>query len=91
MFRFFRKKSNGQAKARSQQPQMVDVNGKTLQAGDIVEVLRYDLGLCKVVEGEKGWEYESLQTGERVHFARMIDAATSFQKVRKKESGGGED
>ncbi|MEL6675595.1 MAG: hypothetical protein AAFR61_25530 [Bacteroidota bacterium] len=88
MFKFFRKRSNGQAKSRDTQPKMQDMNGADLQVGDIVEVLRYDLGLCKVIDGEKGWEYESLETGERVHYSRMVDAATSFQKVRKSREAG---
>ena len=32
---------------------------------------------------ENGFEYKSVKTGQIVSFAKMIDAATSFQKVRK--------
>jgi len=60
-----------------------DMNGATLFAGDKVECLRYDLGECMLFEGENGFEYESVNTGQKVSYVKMIDAATSFQKVRK--------
>jgi hypothetical protein len=45
--------------------------------------MRYDLGRCKLVRAEKGYEYESLATGQRVSYLRMVDAITGFQKVKK--------
>ena len=81
MLNFFKRKKNN--KQPSNPVQMVDLEGKPLKAGDIVESLRYEMGTCKIVEGEKGLEYESMETGKKVHFVKMIDAATSFQKVRK--------
>jgi len=89
MFNFFRKNSNGQHKssdkknAKKDAIQMADIDGQPLAVGDKVESLRYDLGICEVVEGEIGFDYVSVETGERVSFTRMVDAATSYQKVRK--------
>lgn len=62
---------------------MADINGVPLSEGDIVESLRYGLGKCRIIASENGFDYESLETGEVVSYARMIDAATSFQKVKK--------
>lgn len=85
MFNWFRKNgSNGQHKTDTLP--FVDINGEPLQAGDWVEAQRYDLGTCKVLKGESGWEYESLEDGKIVSYVRMIDAATKHQKVRKLES-----
>lgn len=85
MFNWFRKNgSNGQRKKDSLP--FVDINGEPLQEGDWVEAHRYDLGTCKVLKGESGWEYESLEDGKKVSYARMIDAATKHQKVRKLDS-----
>ena len=81
MFNFFKRSKNG--KDKPAKVQLLDVNGIPLEAGDIVECLRYDLGMSKLVEVEKGYEYESLETGKRVHYSRMIDASTSYQKVKK--------
>lgn len=82
MFNFFKKRKNHKQDTKST-IKMVDLDGMPLKAGDLVMSLRYNLGKCRIVEGEKGLEYESLETGERIHYVRMIDAATSFQKVRK--------
>ncbi len=62
---------------------MADLAQQPLQIGDMVEALRYDLGKCRIVQGEKGPEYESLETGMRVSWLRMIDAATQLQKVKR--------
>lgn len=84
MLNFFkRRKNHKQVKDTKSSIQMVDLEGLPLKVGDLVMCLRYDLGKCRIVEGDKGLEYESLTTGQRVHYARMIDAATSYQKVRK--------
>ncbi len=81
LFDFFRK-SNGSA-AKESTLQMVDLYNNPLQEGDTVEAMRYDLGKCKVVKAEKGFEYESIQTGRRVSYLRMVDAITGLQKVKK--------
>jgi hypothetical protein len=84
MFKFFRKhRSNGQAHAPALK--MVDIDGHPLAEGDFVESLRYDLGTCRIVAGVHGLEYESLESGEKVSYLRMVDAATTFQKVRRLE------
>ena len=85
MLNFFKRKKNHKQDTKSTL-QMVDLDGMPLKEGDFVMSMRYNLGKCQIVQGEKGLEYESLETGERVHYARMIDAATSFQKVRKIEA-----
>ena len=80
LFDFFKKKTSA-----PQVPavEMADLANNPLQEGDLVEALRYDLGHCKVVKLEKGYEYESIQTGQRVSYLRMIDAITGLQKVKK--------
>jgi len=65
--------------------QLLDYDGKPIKVGDKVLSLRYELGECILVEGEKGIEYESIETGKRVSYAWMIDAHTENQKVRKIE------
>ena len=66
-------------------PQLTDLDQNLLAVGDRVESLRYDLGLCEIVEKESGIFYRSLETGEEVSWLLMIDAATERQKVRKAE------
>ena len=63
--------------------QFVDLEGQPLKEGDTVLSLRYDLGECRILVTEQGMVYESLSSGEKVSYARMIDAATGYQKVRK--------
>ena len=70
-------------KKNKKRKQLQDLNGIPLLTGDKVECLRYEMGESILIEGENGFEYESLKTGQKVSFAKMIDAATSFQKVRK--------
>lgn len=81
MFKFFRRHANG--KDKPSPLQMADINGEPLATGDTVESLRYDLGMCRIIAVEGGYAYESLETGEQVSYLRMVDAATSYQKVRK--------
>ncbi|NQT78634.1 MAG: hypothetical protein HQ565_13055 [Bacteroidetes bacterium] len=64
-------------------PVMLDLDGKPLKEGDIVESLRYDLGKCRIIKTGEMYAYESLESGEKVSWARMIDAASKKQKVRK--------
>ena len=68
---------------KSDYPQMADLDGKPLQEGDVVESLRYDLGICRILKNGEAFEYESIESGERVSWAKMIDAASKNQKVRK--------
>jgi hypothetical protein len=70
-------------KKKNKQKQLQDLNGVPLLPGDKVDCLRYEMGESILIEGENGFEYESIKTGQKVSFAKMIDAATSFQKVRK--------
>jgi len=49
-----------------------DLDGIPIKVGDKVLSLRYDLGECRIIK-----------TKEQVSWARMIDAATKNQKVRK--------
>lgn len=81
LFDFF-KKSN---RATRQEPTLLmsDLFNNPLLEGDTVEALRYDLGKCKLVKREKGFEYESLETGQRISYLRMVDAITGLQKVKK--------
>lgn len=70
-------------KKKTKKIQLQDLNGSLLKIGDQVDCLRYEMGESILVEGENGFEYESVKTGKKVSYAKMIDAATSFQKVRK--------
>ena len=70
-------------KKKNKKRQLQDLNGAPLFVGDKVECLRYEMGESILLEGENGFEYESIITKQKVSFAKMIDAATSFQKVRK--------
>ena len=82
MFQLFKKNSARKRK----QPKLADLDGNPLKEGDIVESLRYEMGKCKILVTEEGYIYESLDTGKRVSWAKMIDATTENQKVRKIES-----
>ncbi len=77
MFKFF--KRNGKKKSYY----LVDIDGVSIKIGDKVEALRYELGDCNVIDTEQGVAYESIDSGKIVSFAKMIDANTKYQKVRK--------
>ncbi len=62
--------------------QFADLDGQALKEGDTVMSLRYDLGECRIISTEEGMAYESLSSGEKVNYVRMIDAATGYQKVK---------
>ena len=62
--------------------QFADLDGQPLKEGATVMSFRYDLGECRIIKTEEGMVYESLSTGEQVSYARMIDAATGYQKVK---------
>lgn len=49
----------------------------------MVEALRYNLGKSRLLVIDEAYVYESLDTGEQVHYTRMIDAITECQKVKK--------
>lgn len=63
---------------------LFDLEGNPLADGDIVLSLRYDMGECKLVKTENGFEYHSLEGDARMTWLKMIDAATERQKVKKK-------
>lgn len=70
-------------KSRKTKLQFVDLDGQSLKEGDTVMSLRYDLGECRIVQTGQGMAYESLASGQQISYAKMIDAATGYQKVRK--------
>lgn len=74
-FKLFKKKNKKKA--------LQDIDGNLLTVGDKVDCMRYEMGESILKEGENGFEYQSVKTGQTVSYAKMIDAATSFQKVRK--------
>ena len=63
---------------------LFDLEGNPLAEGDIVLSLRYDMGECKLVKTENGFEYQSIDGDTKVTWLKMIDAATERQKVMKK-------
>lgn len=70
-------------KKKKNQLEFCDFDGQPLKEGDHVMSLRYELGECLIIKTENGFVYESIKTGEQVSYARMIDAGTGYQKVRK--------
>lgn len=76
-------KNLARRQAGKKKKQLKDLNGNHLFPGDKVDCLRYDMGESILIDSEAGFEYESVKTGQKVSYAKMIDAATSFQKVRK--------
>jgi len=81
MFGLFRSK-----KKKQNEFQLTDLNNSPLKEGDHVRVLRYELGGSVLRKDIEGYYYESLETGEKVHFSLMIDAVTKRQKVEKIEN-----
>ena len=63
---------------------LYDLEGNPLAEGDIVLSLRYDMGECRLVMTENGFEYQSIESDTKMTWRKMIDAATELQKVRKK-------
>jgi hypothetical protein len=63
---------------------LFDLEGNPLEDGDLVLSLRYEMGECKLVKTETGFEYQSTESDVKVSWIKMIDAATERQKVRKK-------
>ncbi|MGM0549879.1 MAG: hypothetical protein ACQESW_02250 [Bacteroidota bacterium] len=65
---------------------LFDIEGQELKDGDKVMVLRYDMGVCTLLNTGKSWVYRSDETGQEMSYARMFDAYTKRQKVRKLET-----
>ena len=78
MFNLFKRKNGTPAL-----PSIADLDDNPLQEGDLVDCLRYEMGESKLLLEEGVWYYESLKSGNRVSYLKMIDAITSKQKVRK--------
>ena len=74
---------NNKKKEKKNSPELIDLDNNPLAVGDLVFSHRYDLGECRIVSTENGIEYESLESGERVSWIKMIDAVTERQKVNK--------
>lgn len=68
-------------------PKLVDINNNELQIGDTVISHRYDLGECVIIDEGGEYYYQSVETGKKMNWLRMIDAVTERQKVEKKISG----
>lgn len=83
MFSFFK---NSFFKKGEKSLQLMDINGQPLTSGDRVESLRYELGACMFHQEGEELFYLSEKSGEKVSYTKMIDASTSFQKVKKLES-----
>jgi len=83
MFNIFKRKKTGDNNQKL--PQLLDLDKNPINPGDTVQSLRYELGFCKLIREADTYYYESLESGERVSWIRMIDAATEMQKVRKVE------
>lgn len=70
-------------KKKNKKKPLQDIDGNILIVGDKVDCMRYEMGESILMEGENGYEYKSVKDGQTISYAKMIDAATSFQKVRK--------
>jgi hypothetical protein len=76
-------KSKKEEKTTAKMPSLVDLDGNALAVGDWVECLRYEMGKSRLIEEEGKLFYQSERKGEKVSWLRMVDAVTTFQKVRK--------
>ena len=76
----------GLFKKKKKELMLFDLEGNALTDGDIVLSLRYDMGECKVVKTDIGFEYQSIEGDTKMTWLKMIDAATERQKVRKKHT-----
>ncbi len=83
MFQFFKRGKGKSSNSKNKIPNLDDLDGNPLQVGDKVISRRYDLEECIIVESENGIMYESVGSGERVSWVKMIDASTEQQKVKK--------
>ena len=80
MFSWFKKKKQTTP---LKTPQLADINGNPLQIGDSVEVLRYEFGNAVLVKENDQYYYKAVSSGEKISWLKLIDASTTFQKVRK--------
>lgn len=78
MIKFFKKKPK-----EKQPPQLLDMEGHSIMAGDQVISHRYELGTCDVVLEGLQFFYVSQVSGQKVSYVKMVDAITGNQKVRK--------
>ena len=78
MFQLFKNKFG-----KGKRIEMKDLDGNDLRNGDMVNALRYDLGVCKVSKDQQGYVYDSIETKKQVSWVKMVDATTKFQKVRR--------
>ena len=76
MFGIFKKKPQ-----EKHPPSLLDLNGNPIVEGATVKALRYELGECDVILEGLEYFYVSKTSGEKVSYARMIDAITENQKV----------
>ena len=60
----------GLFKKKKKEISLIDLEGNKLKDGDIVVSLRYDLGECRLVKTEDGFEYQSLATDEKVSWIK---------------------
>lgn len=77
MFGLFKKKKPQEPMV----PAILDLNGSLIEVGARVKCLRYDLGECVVELEGREYFYVSIETGQKVSFTKMFDAATKNQKV----------
>ena len=75
MIKFFKKKPK-----EKQPPQLLDMEGHPILAGDQVISHRYELGTCDVVLEELQFFYVSQVSGQKVSYVKMVDAITGNQK-----------
>lgn len=87
MFKFLKNVLRSKKEIREKEPEirLMDLESKTLKNGDKVMSLRYDLGESILRITPEGIFYESVATGEKISYTRMVDASTNCQKVRKIE------
>ncbi len=76
MFGLFKKKTKEPTL-----PKLLDINGNPIVEGSVVRSLRYELGECVVELEGLEYFYVSKKSGQRVSYAKMVDAITENQKV----------
>ncbi len=79
MFQLFRKSKK---KEKSGLP-FSDIDNRPLEVGDLVYSYRYGLGKCRIIMTDNGFAYESLESKEKIHWGKMVDAVSKNQKVKK--------
>ncbi|MEQ8924866.1 MAG: hypothetical protein RLO81_03575 [Fulvivirga sp.] len=77
MFGLFKKKEKDTL------PALFDLDNNPLMEGDLVEVLRYELGKSKLILVDKVYYYQSVKSGKQISWLKMIDASSDRQKVKK--------